>query len=343
MVLKNQNHQNNLNTNSSDFIDLHYPILPAPMCGIMDYPFRYIVSHLGSPVVYSEMIASYAVVDKSRRDYIDKMSCVKDIDSKTKKAIQISGRDPLIISEAAKFFEQIGFDFIDINFGCPVKKVVNRMAGSALMKDEDLACRIVESVVNAVKCPVTVKMRMGWDEGNLNAGNLINKFQNIGIKMVTVHCRTRSQMYKGSARWSFIKELKEQINIKIPIIVNGDIKSFDDIKASLDESTANGVMIGRHMYGRPWAISSYIKKLFPSSDYIDYEDYSESMLLDFVAMHMGKIIDFYDEKLAVNFAKKHLMFYIKSIFSSEGKVDAKNDVASISTKNDIDRFVNNYC
>ena len=205
----------------SQFIS-DYPVILAPMSGITDFPFRSLVRSLGSGLLISEMIASRAMIIQTKNSL--QKSCIQP-----NTAVQLAGCDPLIMAEAAKLNEDMGAQVIDINFGCPVKKVVNNYAGSALMKDEITAAKILESVVKAVKVPVTLKMRTGWDSKNLNSPKLAKIAEESGIKMITIHGRTRTQMFTGKADWQFISNIKKCV--KVPIIVNGDIKTLDDIKS----------------------------------------------------------------------------------------------------------------
>ena len=217
----------------------------APMSGVSDYPYREIVKKFKPGLVFSEMIASRALIEKNRKT----LKMIKK-DSNDLYAIQIAGCDPKVMGEAAKMCEDFGADIIDINMGCPVKKVVNGYAGSALMKNELLALSIIESVVNSVDIPVTLKMRKGWDEKNLNAPKLAKMAESAGIKLITIHGRTRCQMFRGKSDWKFIKNVKKAV--KIPVIVNGDITNMLDLKKAQSLSCADGVMIGRGSYGRPW-------------------------------------------------------------------------------------------
>src|SRR5580693_5050435 len=221
------------------------PVILAPMSGVTDLLFRRIVRELGAGLVVSEMIASWAMVRENRTTLR-----MAEVDGKPS-AIQLAGCEPAAMAEAARIAVGRGADLIDINFGCPVKKVaVGQSAGSALMRDEAAAARILEATVQAVNVPVTLKMRMGWDHASLNAPRLARIAEQAGIRMVTVHGRTRQQFYTGEADWDFIRQVKQAV--RIPVIVNGDILTEDDAAEALRRSGADGVMVGRGCYGRPW-------------------------------------------------------------------------------------------
>jgi len=288
-------------------IELKENVLLAPMSGVTDLPFRRLVKSFGAPLVISEMIASRAMILQTRESL---KKAQKDA-SHFPMSVQLAGCEPAVMAEAAKLNEDLGADIIDINFGCPVKKVVNGFAGSALMKDEDLATRIMDAVVKAVKIPVTMKMRLGWNYENLNAPSLAKKAEDVGIQMLTVHGRTRCQMYNGSANWELISNTKQAV--KIPVIANGDIKNADDAKTALKLSGADGVMIGRACYGRPWLISQISAALrnMPEIATPTIEKQKEIIL-----NHIKEMIEHYGEQTAIPLARKHIGWYSNGLKGS---------------------------
>jgi tRNA-dihydrouridine synthase B len=279
------------------------------------------------------MIASRAMIMQTR-DSLKK--CQKD-DAHYPMSVQLAGCDPEVMAEAAKLNEDLGADIVDINFGCPVKKVVNGFAGSALMKDEDLAARIMEAVVKAVKIPVTMKMRLGWNYENLNSPSLAKKAENVGIKMLTVHGRTRCQMYNGNANWELISNVKNAV--KIPVIANGDIKNASDARKALSLSSADGVMIGRACYGKPWLINQINCELKGEKvEAAPSIEEQKKIVLD----HLNEMIDHYGEQTAIPLARKHIGWYSGGLRnSSEFRAKINVTQGAENVRAEIERFYEN--
>ncbi len=316
-------------------IEIQDNVLLAPMSGVTDLPFRRLVKSFGAPLLISEMIASRAMIMQTRESL---KKCQKDPDVYPL-SVQLAGCEPDVMAEAARLNEDLGADIIDINFGCPVKKVVNGFAGSALMKDEDLATRIMEAVVKAVKIPVTMKMRLGWNYENLNAPSLAKKAENAGIKLLTVHGRTRCQMYNGNANWELISRTKE--TVKIPVIANGDIKNSEDAKRALELSKADGVMIGRAVYGKPWLISQVTSELKGEAPIATPSIEQQKKI---VLNHFNEMIDHYGETTAIPLARKHIGWYSAGIkSSSEFRAKINTTQGADNVRAEIERFYDNAC
>lgn len=306
------------------------PVFLAPMSGVTDLPFRRLVKKHGAGLVFSEMIASRPMLEECRQHkrHLDNYA------EEFPMAVQLAGCEPDIVAEAARVNVDRGAAIIDINFGCPVKKVVNNFAGSALMKDEKLAVQIMEATVKAVSVPVTVKMRLGWDETSINAPKLAKMAQDVGVQMVTVHGRTRNQLYNGTADWNAVRDVRESMSL--PLIVNGDILTPEDAKRAMDISGADGVMIGRGAYGKPWIVKhtmDYFRTgTIPAAP-------EPAQIAETLFEHYNAIIAHYGEFQGIAIARKHIAWYCKDL---PGFDDIRGTINTLNSSKAVMEALQNY-
>ena len=282
-------------------LNLTPPVFLAPMAGITDLPYRSLVAKFGAGLVVSEMIASGEWLT-SRPGTREKAELGLGVEGTS---VQIAGREAGPMAEAAKMIAAQGARIIDINMGCPAKKVTQGASGSALMKTPDHALRLIEAVVEAVDVPVTLKTRLGWDDDMLNAAPIASRAEAAGIQMITIHGRTRCQFYKGSADWAAIRQVVDAV--KIPVVANGDIVDSRTARQALSQSGAQGVMIGRGIQGRPWLLAQVAHEIYGTAA---PQIPKGAAFADLVLGHYEEMLRFYGTKLGLRVARKHLGWYM---------------------------------
>lgn len=302
-----------------DKIKTRNRVIQAPLSGVSDLPFRRLAHEYGAGMVVTEMVASRELVTSSAESQVRMQG-----EGIAPHVVQLAGREAKWMGEAAKISADSGADMIDINMGCPAKKVTGGYSGSALMRDLDLAIELIEATINAVNIPVSVKMRLGWDESSINAPELAKRAQDAGVQMITVHGRTRSQFYEGHADWDAIRAVRDVISI--PLVANGDVQIKDDIQQILEKSGADAVMIGRGCQGRPW----YCGALTGNENYPK----SQSEISEFVQRHYLMMIEHYGEKVGVRQSRKHLNWYLQR-FAPQIKPEDRGDILSSKEVNHV--------
>lgn len=278
-------------------------IFLAPMAGITDQPFRRLCSQLGAGLTFSEMMSTNPDVWHTEKSRL-RLAHHEEIGIN---AVQIAGSDPIEMAEAAKVNVEYGADIIDINMGCPAKKVNKKMAGSALLREPELVAQILDAVVNAVDVPVTLKIRTGWDLENRNCLTIAKIAEQAGIKALTIHGRTRSCLFNGEAEYESIKAVKQTVSI--PIIANGDIISAEKAKSVLDYTNADAVMIGRGSFGNPWLFKE-INDFFETGQYSTLPENEKYQLM---FKHIEDLHHFYGEEKGYRIARKHVGWYVEQL------------------------------
>lgn len=308
-------------------VELENNILLAPMAGITDLPFRLICKEFGPGLVYTEMISSKGLFynDEKTKLLLDMKGEKRPV------AVQIFGSDIESMKYAAEYISEYA-DIIDINMGCPAPKVVKNGDGSRLLLDLELAEKIAKEVVKSAKVPVTIKMRIGWDNENIVAVEAAKIFEQAGISAITVHGRTRNEFYSGNADWNIIKKVKESINI--PVIGNGDIKNPRDAKKMFEDTNVDGIMIGRASLGNPWIFRDIINELSGS----EKKEISKEEKLDIIIKHINYAVEEKGENVAVKEMRKHIAGYIKNMKDASkyrdiiNKIDRKDELIACLTE-----------
>jgi nifR3 family TIM-barrel protein len=305
-------------------------VLTAPMTGVSDLPFRRVASACGAPYVATEMVACDSFA-KGRPDVVRRAAVG---DGLPLTIIQLVGRTPEWIAKGAKLAEEAGADIIDFNMGCPAKEVTGALSGSALMREPDLAAQLIGAAVNATSRPVTLKMRLGWDDRSRNAPEIAAMAENLGVKAITVHGRTRNQFYSGVADWRAVAKVKAATSL--PVIVNGDIVNAASARTALEQSGADAVMIGRGAYGRPWVAAAMDLALSSGSEMSEPDNASR---LGIALDHFADTLRFYGDALGLKIFRKHLGWYVEQALcpvDPMARRAVKSRLCQIDNANDVE-------
>lgn len=311
-------------------------VLVAPMSGVTDLPFRQILQQFGPGLVVSEMVASESLVngDAETMARAAGQGIIKPL------AIQLVGREAHWMAEGARLAEQAGAAIIDINMGCPARKVTTGLSGSALMRDLHHALEIIEAVIAAVRVPVTLKMRLGWDDNSLNAPELAERAEAAGVHMIVVHGRTRCQFYKGSADWAAVRPVSEAVDV--PVLVNGDISSADDALSALQASRADGVMVGRSLIGQPWILREITAAVESTAN---WPAISREEALSVALKHYDLMLEFYGQGKGLRVARKHLAGYIDNCPQNKGGADTasmRSQICQSTNPDEVKAMLSSY-
>lgn len=311
------------------FDNLKNNVFLAPMAGITDLPFRKMVMKFGAGLVFTEMLSANAMIRDNDKKLI--MGDIRDEDYSI--AAQISGSQPDVMAAAAKMCQDLGAYSIDINMGCPVKKIINNQAGSYLMTDMDMAARIISEVKGNIDIPLSVKFRSGWDENTINADEFAKMCENEGADFLIIHPRTRMQFYSGKADWNIIKSVKKSVNI--PVVGNGDIFSGADAKAMIDKTNADAVMVGRGIMGAPWLVNDVDRYL----NGLEVVERTVKDVRDNLLEHLSLMIDYYGEYKTVRIARKHVGWYCKGLRDVTG---FRENINKIDDYKELIKYIENY-